>query len=131
MRVVVIHYELPEAAALANRLRREGVDAEPCRGLGAKAFRHLRADPPDTVLIDLMRMPSYGKALGALIRETKSTRSIPLVFLEGDPEKTSRVRETFPDAVFAPLARLAPALKRAVRNRPAEPIVPDARSVPP
>lgn len=125
MRVAVVHYELPEAEALADRLRRDGVDAEPCRFLGSKVIRHLRTDPPDVIVIDLMRMPSYGRAVGGMLRETKSTRAIPLVFLEGDPEKTARVRETLPDAVFAPLDRLAAATKRAVKTAPAHPVVPD------
>ncbi len=129
MRVVVVHYDLAEAVTLADRLRRDGLDAEPCRCLGTKVISRLRSDPPDVVVIDLMRMPSYGRAIGATLRETKSTRSIPLVFLEGDPEKTARVRETLPDAVFAPLDRLAAATKRAVRTAPAEPVVPD-RTVP-
>jgi hypothetical protein len=128
VRVVVVHYDLDEAAALADRLRREGIDAEPYRFLGTRGFRHIRENPPAAVLIDLMRMPSYGRAMGGMLRETKSTRSIPLVFLEGDPEKTARVREALPDAIFAPLGRLAPALKRAVKTAPADPVVP-ARNV--
>ena len=130
MRVVVVHYELAEAAALAERLRREGLQAEPYPYLGSKGFRELRANPPDAVVIDLMRMPSYGRTMGALLRETKSTRAIPLVFLEGDPAKTARVRELLPDAVFAPLPRLKAAIERAARRRPAEPIVPDSSGVP-
>lgn len=77
-----------------------------------------------------MRMPSYGRAMGGVLRETKSTRAIPIVFLEGDPEKTARVRELLPDAGFATLPRIVPALQRAVRSAPAEPIVPNRREVP-
>jgi hypothetical protein len=124
VRVTVVHYEAAEAAALAERLRRDGLDAEPYRHLGARGFRELRANPPDAIVIDLMRMPSYGRAIGALLRESKSTRSIPLVFLEGDPAKTARVRELLPDAGFAPLARLADAARRAVRRPPADPVLP-------
>ena len=38
-------------------------------------------------------MPSYGKATGAILRETRSLRTIPLIFIEGDPQKTAVVRE--------------------------------------
>jgi hypothetical protein len=124
VRVTVVHYEVAEAAALAERLRRDGVDAEPYRHLGAKGFRELRANPPDAIVIDLMRMPSYGRAIGALLRESKSTRAIPLVFLEGDPAKTARVRELLPDAAFAPLARLADTARRAARRPLANPVMP-------
>ena len=130
MRVVVVHYEAAEAAALADRLRREGIAAEPYTRVGPRGFRELAAAPPDAILIDLMRMPSYGKAMGGALRKTKGTRAIPIVFLEGDPEKTARVRELLPDAVFASLPRLAPALKRAARTAPAEPVVPESREVP-
>jgi CheY-like chemotaxis protein len=130
VRVVVVHYEVAEAAALADRLRREGIAAEPYTALGTRGFRQLAASPPDAILIDLMRMPSYGRAMGGMLRKTKSTRAIPLVFLEGDPEKTARVRELLPDAGFASLPRLASALKRAVLTAPAEPIVPQSREVP-
>lgn len=99
MRVVVVHYEAAEAAALAEWLRRDGVDAEPCLQLGGKVLRELRNHPPDTVLIDLMRMPSYGRGIAVLLRESKSTRGIPIVFIEGDPEKTALVREVLPDGV--------------------------------
>jgi CheY-like chemotaxis protein len=128
VRVVVVHYEAAEAAALAARLRRDGFDAEVYPRLGPKGFRELRAHPPDAVLIDLMRMPSYGRAMGALLREGKGTRAIPIVFLEGEPEKTAKARELLPDAGFATLPKLAAVLRKA---RPlAAPVVPDSRSTP-
>jgi CheY-like chemotaxis protein len=130
VRVVVVHYEAAEAAALADRLRRDGIAAEPYTALGTRGFGELAAAPPDAILIDLMRMPSYGRAMGGMLRRTNRTRAIPIVFLEGDQEKTARVRELLPDAGFASLQRLAPALKRAVRSAPAKPIVPESREVP-
>lgn len=130
MRVVVVHYEAAEAAALAARLRREGFDAEPYPHLGPKGFRELRASPPGAVLIDLMRMPSYGRAMGAMLREQKGTRQIPIVFLEGDPAKTALVKELLPDAGFATLPRLAAVLRRVAARPPASPVVPNSRAVP-
>ncbi len=130
MRVAVVHYDLAEAAELAARLRRDGIDARPCGVLGAKAVREIRAESPDAILIDLLRMPSYGRAIGALLREQKSTRSIPLVFLAGDPEKTARAKELLPDAAFATLPKVAAALRRAVGRPPANPAVPDATKAP-
>ena len=131
MRAVVIHYEPAEAALLAQRLRRDGLNAEPYPCVGSKGFRELRENPPDAIVIDLMRLPSYGRTMGALLRETKGTRAIPLVFLEGDPEKTSLVRRALPDAVFARMGGLAAAVRRAVRIAPSDPVVPDSSAVPP
>src|ERR1017187_810963 len=107
-RVLVIHYDLAEAPMLAERIRREDFVAEvyPCVGVGG--FRQIRETPPDAIVIDLSRMPSYGRAIGALLREQKSTRRIPLVFIAGDPAKTRLVRELLPDAVITSVLRIGP-----------------------
>lgn len=129
-RVLVIHYDLAEAPILAARIRREDFEAEvySCRGFAG--FRSIRAAPPDAIVIDLTRMPSYGRAIGALLREQTSTRMIPLVFIAGDPAKTRLVRELLPDAVITGLLRLGPALRKAISQAPAEPVGPNPSRVP-
>lgn len=123
-RVLVIHRDAAEAAERASRLRAGGFDAEPYTSLGSKGFREIRVHPPDAILIDLTRLPSYGKVMGAMLREQKSLRAIPLVFVEGDPEKTAQVRAILPDAVYAPWDSAAAAILRAIRRAPAEPMLP-------
>jgi hypothetical protein len=118
-RVLVIHREAAEAAMLAGRLRDRGLDAEPYLSLGSKGFREIRANPPDAILIDLNRLPSYGKAMGALLRENKALCAIPLVFLAGDPQKTAAVKRILPDAVYAPWPDVPAAIQRALA-RPAK-----------
>ena len=105
-------------------MRDNGIDAEPYMSLGTRGFRMIRSAPPDAIVIDLMQLPSYGRAIGALIRESKSLRMIPLVFIEGEPEKTAKVKATFPDAVFAPWMKIGPAIERAIRKPPAVPLMP-------
>ena len=68
-RVIVIHRDLAESASRASRLRANGIDAEPYMSLGTRGFRMIRAAPPDAIIIDLMQLPSYGRAIGALIRD--------------------------------------------------------------
>jgi hypothetical protein len=67
-RVLVIHRDTAEAVAWASRLRALGFAATPYLSLGAKGFRGIRQDPPHAILIDLTRLPSYGKAMGVLLR---------------------------------------------------------------
>jgi hypothetical protein len=62
IRVLVIHRDPLEAAAWSARLRALGFDAAPYLSLGSKGFRGIRQDPPNAILIDLTRLPSYGKA---------------------------------------------------------------------
>jgi hypothetical protein len=129
-RILVIHWDPLEAGSLCGRIRIEGFEASPYPCRGAEGFRSISENPPDAIVIDLMRMPSYGRTMGALLRERKSTRMIPLVFVAGDPEKTERVRELLPDAVIADLLRIGPAVRRAIRQAPAEPVVPDGSGIP-
>jgi hypothetical protein len=123
-RILVIHRDLAEAATRAARLRSQDFEAEPYASRGTKGFRGIRAAPPDAIVIDLTELPSYGRAIGAMIRESKSLRMIPLVFIEGDPEKTAKVRATLPDAAYAPWAKIGAAIMRAIRGAPESPMLP-------
>ncbi|HEY2016138.1 MAG TPA: hypothetical protein VGH38_21695 [Bryobacteraceae bacterium] len=129
-RVLIIHYVAAEAPDLATRIRRAGFDAQIYTARGTAGFSAIRAAPPDAILIDLTRMPSYGRAMGGFLREQKSTRAIPLVFIEGDPAKTRLVRRLLPDAVFTNVLQLGPALEKAISQPPAEPVAPVHSRVP-
>jgi hypothetical protein len=129
-RVLVIHWDPVEASPLCDRIRREGFEASPYPIRGAGGFRAISENPPDAIVIDLMCMPSYGRVMGALLRERKSTRMIPLVFVQGDPEKTKRIRELLPDAVIADLLRIGPAVQRAIRHAPTQPVLPNPGNIP-
>ena len=101
----LVHWNAAEAAERAARLAHGGlrVDHAPLDPAGLKA---LRADPPDAVVIDLSRLPSHGRDLGAALRQSKATRGIPLVFVGDDPAKVARVRELLPDAIYTDWASL-------------------------
>ncbi len=119
-RVLVIHREAAEASERASRLRALGIDATPYLSLGTKGFRGIRQDPPQAILIDLTRLPSYGKAMGVLLRQHKSLGGIPLVFVEGDPDKAAQVRAVLPDAVYTTWTKAAAAIGNAIRQAPKE-----------
>ena len=62
--------------------------------------------------------------MGVLLREQKSLRSIPLIFVEGDPAKAAAVRAVLPDAIYTVWAKVYAAIRRAVRGAPREAIPP-------
>ena len=124
-RVLVIHWNAPEAAERAERLRHAGFDADSYAGPGGAAFRALAANPPDAIVIDLSRIPSQGGAAGIALRQRKATRLIPLLFIEGDPEKTAAVRVMLPDAIYTTWTKVGAALRRALRQTPSPPVVPE------
>jgi hypothetical protein len=127
--LLVVHREPAEAALLAGRLRDRGIDAHPYLSLGSRGFREIRANPPDAILIDLTRAPSYGKAIGALLRENKTLRTIPLILLEGDPVKTKATARVLPGAAVTDLARLPEVLAECRPCADPAPPRPSRRSI--
>ena len=124
-RVLIIHWNEAEAAERAVRVRAAGYEADTFwRANDGGGFRQLREKPPDAVIVDLTRIPSHGRAVGIALREQKATRGVPLLFIEGDPEKTARTRELLPDAVYTTWPKIGPALKKAMRDAPEKPVVP-------
>jgi CheY-like chemotaxis protein len=129
-RILVVHFDPLEAVRLAERVRREGFETQPFSERVVAGFRSIRANPPEAILIDLARMPSYGRYIGALLRENQATRTIPLVFLKGEPEKTRMVKTLLPGAVFTSLSRLQASVERAILRKPVSPARPQYAAVP-
>ncbi len=120
-RVRLIHWNAAEARERAAKLRAAGYRVNG-KVLGSSFIRELREVPPAAVVIDLGRLPAQGRDVGVALRYAKSTRHLPLVFVDGDPEKVARVQELLPDAVYTTWSRIRSSLKRAIANPPADPV---------
>jgi CheY-like chemotaxis protein len=124
-RILVLHWNAAEAAERVELLRGARFQADYfARTDSDGGFRMIRENPPDAVAIDLARLPSHGREVGRRLREHKATRHIPLVFLEGDSEKTAQTRALLPDAVFTTWPRIGAALRRALKTTIENPVVP-------
>ena len=124
-RITLIHWSAPEAQSRATQLERAGHSVT-VHADNRAAPLTLRENPPDVFVIDLSRLPSHGRETGVWLRNQKATRHVPLVFIEGEPDKTGRVRELLPDAVYADWRHIRGAIRRAVQHAPHTPIVPGA-----
>ena len=125
LRIRLIHWNAAEAEERAARLTDPDfqVDHAPLDPAGLRA---LRTSPPDALLIDLGRLPSHGRDVGVAMRQTRATRGLPLVFVDGDPAKVERVRQLLPDAVYTDWANAQPDLRDAIANPPSRPVVPES-----
>jgi CheY-like chemotaxis protein len=125
-RVLLVHWKPGEAWAHVAALRKAGHEVRVLDPGGMPPLRALASDPPDAIVIDLGRLPSHGRAVATALRQQRATRHLPLVFVEGDPEKTARVKALLPDASYTTWKRLAATLRKALAARPKEkPVVPD------
>jgi len=125
-RIQLFHCKEPEGRERARELRAAGFLVE-FEIDGREALRTSRDDPPDAIVVDLTRMPSHGRELAWELRKSKKTRSVPLVFVGGDPEKVARIRQEIPDAGYADWKGAARAIERAIAAPPRDPVVPDSK----
>ena len=124
-RVTLIHWKAEEARQRAAALRAAGytVGYQP---FDPNVFRDIKQKPPAAIVIDLTRQPMQGRDVAFEVRRAKSTRLLPVVFVEGDPEKVARIKRQVPDAVYTTWGRIRSGLKRAIAHPPKSPVVPDS-----
>jgi CheY-like chemotaxis protein len=120
----LIHWNAAEGDERAAELRRAGYEVDCQAAFGPLDLRPMRERPPEAFVIDLGRTPSQGRDVALALRQQKATRAAPLVFVEGDPEKTARVRQLLPDAFYTPWPDVGRTLERALRQPPAKPLTP-------
>src|SRR5262245_42397588 len=120
-RLRLFHRKPSEAGPRIEFLRKAGYEVDYDEKFSTAAFR---AAPPQAVLIDLTRMPSHGREVAVYIRGTKSLRHLPIVFVEGDPDKVAALRELIPDATYTSWKSVVKAIKDAIARPPVKPVAP-------
>src|SRR5450759_4887893 len=123
-RITLIHWNATEGEARAAQLRAAGFDARLLPPQSPPNLRAIRNDSPDAVVIDLTRLPSQGREVAVLLRQSRTTRHVALVFAGGPPAKVALIRQRLPDATYAEWEIIAGAIQSALRKRVANPAVP-------
>ena len=122
--VRLIHWNGPEGRERTLRLASLGYHVEFDDHDGPGLSRLLRASAAEAFVIDLSRLPAQGREVAMWLRSNKSTRHVPIVFVDGDPEKVARVKHLLPDATYTSWSRLKTALPKALSTPVRDPIVP-------
>ena len=128
MRIVLFHWNTAEARERAASLQAAKHLVTVFSDGMKLSMKDIDAAEPEAIVIDLRRLPSHGRTLAMSLRNRVATRSVPLVFVEGDEGKTARIREEFHDATFTPWARIGTALRTAIAQPVAAPVVPRSTS---
>jgi CheY-like chemotaxis protein len=123
-RVRLFHWKAAEAAPLLDTLRSLGYEVDYQEKWGPEIGRAIKLSPPAAILIDLSRLPSHGREIAVYLRANKTTRVIPIVFVDGAAEKVDIVRNALPDATYTAACRLPAALRKAVATALKNPVVP-------
>jgi CheY-like chemotaxis protein len=121
--VLLVHWNAIEAKQKASILESAGyeVDYEP---FAPQMLKKLKNNPPAAIVIDLSRLPSQGRDIALNIRHAKATRNIPMIFVEGDPQKVNQVRTHLPDALYTDYKQIHMVLKEAIAHPPKVTVIP-------
>jgi CheY-like chemotaxis protein len=111
-RAFLVHWNKEDALEKAKAVRAEGWTVVYEHGSGEIAFKDIKAKPPDVVIIYLSRLPSHGTRVAEVLQQTKATREIPIVFVDGEPEKVAKVKAKVPNGTFIASAQLKSTLKK-------------------
>lgn len=115
-RVFYVHWNRDEARSVAAALRAAGhtvvVHWDAARG--AETWAEFKAKPPAVLVVSLARLPSHGRRVAAVTREAKKYAHIPVVFVDGAPDKLAVARREFPQAKFVVADRLVSCLEEAL-----------------
>jgi CheY-like chemotaxis protein len=123
-RILLVHWNAEEAKAKARTLKDLGHKADILCDSEKLNLGRVRKSPPDLLLIDLSRLPSHGREIAGYFRRLKSTRQVPILFVDGDAARVTRARDLIPDAEFARWESIRSAIPKAIRHAPAKPVVP-------
>jgi len=120
----LVHWNEDEGLERQQQLEALGYDVGVEFGDGPAVMRALKSESPDAVVIDLSRLPSHGRELGRVLRASKATRHVPLVFVDGLTEKVAATRALLPDATYTSWGRMKTALPKAIAGPVTNPVVP-------
>jgi hypothetical protein len=119
----LVSWKEDSARARERELKDLGFRVEASSLLGhGGVVRHFRDLAPEAVVFDLDRLPSHGSEVATMLRDSKSTRHLPLVFAGGAPDKVERIRGELPDAVFTEWAVIGDAVRKAIAYPVANPV---------
>nr|MBN2278729.1 DUF3052 family protein [candidate division Zixibacteria bacterium] len=122
-KVRLIHWNKEEAQKKIQILKKAGYEIV-FRLIDQAEYRKLLNEQYDAVLIDLTRMPSQGRDLGMALRQKKTTRNIPLIFIEGEPSKVEKIKTLLPDALYSSWDKINVAIAGAIASPPEDPVRP-------
>jgi hypothetical protein len=123
-RVRLVYWDRGQEEKHRAAIESAGFEIDRVDVTSARLITHIRLTQPDAVVVDLDRLPSHGRTVAALLRNTKSTRSIPLVFVGGEDAKVARLKGELPDATYGAWARIKSLINSALRKKISAPVVP-------
>ena len=114
-KLFLFHWEKEGATARAAELAREGWQVEMEFEEGSHGCKNLKAFGPDVVVFDIAKKAVHSRECGRALRNAKSFRETPFVFVDGTDEDISKAKEKVPTAIFTTSSKLKKVLTKLVQ----------------
>lgn len=115
-RIFLFHWNRPEAKEYAEQLEKDGWEVDYEWEDGARGGNKVKVNPPDAVIFYHTRLPSHSRATAEYFAQTKSTRSIPLVFVGGEGEALEKTKKKIPGGIYISEDKLATTLSKYAKS---------------
>ena len=99
-KLFLFHWEEEGATARAAELAADGWQVEMEFEEGSRGCKNLKAFGPDVVVFDIAKKAVHSRECGRALRNAKSFRETPFIFVDGTGDEISKVKEKVPAAIF-------------------------------
>ena len=115
-KLFLFHWEKEGAAARAAELAKEGWQVEMEFEEGSRGCKNLKAFGPDVVVFDIAQKAVHSRECGRALRNAKSFRETPFIFVDGTDEDISKAKAKVPGAIFTTRGELTKVLEAALNG---------------
>lgn len=112
VRAFVVHWDAASLPAKVQAVQKAGAEVVGHEAEdGQRAYREAKRLGPDVLIVWLQHKPSHGRLTAAAIRATAWGRTLPILFVDEDPDPVpaatlQQVKAALPDALIDRPARL-------------------------
>ena len=111
-KLFLFHWEKKGAVARAAELAGKGWLVEMEFEEGSRGCKNLKVFGPDVVVFDIAQKAVHSRECGRALRNAKSFRETPFIFVDGTDEDISKVKEKVPAAIFTTSGNLKKVLAK-------------------
>ncbi|MGH7950838.1 MAG: hypothetical protein ACREFE_02810 [Limisphaerales bacterium] len=113
-KLFLFQWDKNSATKRAAELAAEGWEAEMEFEEGSRGCKNLKAFTPDVVVFDIAKKAVHSRECGRALRNAKSFRETPFIFIDGSNEDISKVKAKVSAPIFATRAGLKKTLSKYV-----------------
>ena len=111
-KLFLFHWEKAGATARAAELAGEGWQVEMEFEEGSRGCKNLKAFGPDVVVFDIAKKAVHSRECGRALRNAKSLRETPFIFVDGTDEDISKAKEKVSAGIFTTSGKLKKVLEK-------------------